>query len=65
MSNELSQGPIDQNKKAALLVYILPTAEFENYSKNRFYRLTKESPTTSVTAAARARKVITTMKHRN
>ena len=36
MSNELSQRPIDQNKKLALLVYILPTALFEKYSKNRF-----------------------------
>ena len=29
--------PIDQNsKKGALLVYILPTALFDNYSKNLF-----------------------------
>lgn len=30
MSNEFSQCPIDHNKKAVLLVYILPTALFEN-----------------------------------
>ena len=36
MSNELSQRPVDQNKKAALLVYISPTAQFKNYLKNRF-----------------------------
>ena len=37
VSNELSQRPIDQNsKKGALLIYILPTALFENYSKNLF-----------------------------
>ena len=37
VSNELSQRPIDQkSKKGALLVYILLTALFENYSKNLF-----------------------------
>ena len=37
VSKELSQRPRDQNsKKGALLVYILPTALFEKYSKNRF-----------------------------
>ena len=38
MSNELLQYPIDQNSKIkrVLLVYILPTALFENYAKNRF-----------------------------
>ena len=36
MSNELSQRLIDQNRKAALLVYVLPIALFENYSKKPF-----------------------------
>ena len=33
MSNEFFQRPIDHNYKAALLVYILPTALFENSKK--------------------------------
>ena len=52
-------------EKAALLDYILQTALFENYSKNSFLWISKENPTISLTAPARARKVITTMKQRN
>ena len=36
MSNEFSQRLIDQNRKAALLVYVLSIALFENYSKKPF-----------------------------
>ena len=55
---------IETGKSSAFSLYSsLPTALSENYTfKKKFSWIGKENPTISLTAAGRARRVITTMK---